>query len=317
MKKILLLLVPLLVALGGCELTEVEDGTNVSELQISVSGLRQLPDTLIYATWLTRFDLNKQENVSALIDPVTVGSDGSFTLSTSKVSFEQIQASIGVGVTIEKKSRFVFTSEAEEDSLRKIMKPAGRSILQGKFGSNTLDLTVNNVITDFSEVSGMFTLLTPTDGNTDQNETSGIWFADSVDRVNGPLQGINLQDAKTGWSYFAWVETGSAMLKMGGFTSASAADDSSYFSSTVASGLPFPGEDFLLNAPAGVTFPLNLAGAKVIITAQPDYLSEPTDYIRILEADIPSNAAGRSTVQMDVVYESSAPKGSANIVITH
>lgn len=317
MKKILLLLVPLLVALGGCELTEVEDGTNVSELQMSVTGLKQLPDTLTYATWLTRFDLVSQSSVSALIDPVSVGSDGSFTLTTSKVSFAQVQASIGVSVTIEKKSRFNFASQTEEDSLRKILKPAGRTILQGKFGSNSLDLTVNNVITDFSDVSGMFTLLTPTDGNSDQNETGGIWFADSVDRAGGPLQGLNLQDANTGWSYYAWVETGGNLLKVGGFTSAGASDDFSDYSETVAPGLPFPGEDFLLNPPAGVTFPVNLAGAKVIITAQPDYLSEPTDYIRIMEADIPSNAAGRVTVQMDVVYEASAPKGSANIVITH
>jgi len=317
MKKILLLLVPLLIALGGCELTEVEDGANVSELQMSVTGLKALPDTLTYTAWILKYDQVKQVNVGYLIDPITVDAQGSATITSKYISFEALQSATGVLLTAEKKTRFIYASQAEEDSLRNAMRPSSRKILTGAFGSNSTDLSVNNVISNLSTISGVVTILTPTDGNSDQNEASGIWFADSIDRADGPLAGLNLQDANDGWSYYAWIETNGTMLQIGGFTKAGGSDDFAGYSDIAAAGLGFPGEDFLTNAPAGVTFPLNLSGAKVIVTAQPDFIAEPQDYVRLMEADLPSSLTRGTQVQLNVVYGDNSPSGSANIVIQH
>jgi len=317
MKKILLLLVPLLIALGGCELTEVEDGANVSELQMSVTGLKALPDTLTYTAWILKYDQTKQINVGYLIDPITVDAQGSATITSKYISFESLQSATGVLLTAEQKTRFIYASQAEEDSLRNVMRPSSRKILTGAFGSNSTDLSVNNVISNLSTISGVVTILTPTDGNSDQNESSGIWFADSIDRADGPLAGLNIQDANDGWSYYAWIETNGTMLQIGGFTKAGGSDDFAGYSDIAAAGLGFPGEDFLTNAPAGVTFPLDLSGAKVIVTAQPDFIAEPQDYVRLMEADIPSSITRGTQVQLNVVYVDNSPSGSANIVIQH
>ena len=62
------------------------------------------------------------------------------------------------------------------------------------------------------------------------------------------------------------------------------------FSGTT-SGPQFPGEDFLMNAPQGLTFPLDLSGKKVVISVEPkpDTSPDPST-IKPLEGTVPPNA---------------------------
>ena len=48
-----------------------------------------------------------------------------------------------------------------------------------------------------------------------------------------------------------------------------AADDAAPFSGPEP-GPPFPGEDYLVNAPDGVTLPTDLSGATIVISVEPD-----------------------------------------------
>ena len=55
----------------------------------------------------------------------------------------------------------------------------------------------------------------------------------------------------------------------GTFTMLDMSDDSAPFSGSDKSAPPFPGEDFVTNAPAGKSFPTNLQGATVVISIEP------------------------------------------------
>lgn len=72
--------------------------------------------------------------------------------------------------------------------------------------------------------------------------------------ASGPTAGLTLATLPAGWKYEGWAVINGTPVSTGTFTSASAADDSAPFSGATA-GPPFPGEDFLQNAPSGLTFP--------------------------------------------------------------
>lgn len=110
-----------------------------------------------------------------------------------------------------------------------------------------------------------FTFATPTDADT-SNELSGVWFAQHI--YDLPIQSLNLKHSPSGWKYEGWVWHESTWLSTGKFADAGQSDDFSGYSA--GPGIGFPGEDFLNNAPAGVTFPWVLGqGDSVLITLEP------------------------------------------------
>ena len=57
-------------------------------------------------------------------------------------------------------------------------------------------------------------------------------------------------------------------------------------------GPPIPGEDFLLNAPTGETFPLDLRGRKVVISIEPSPDNSPNPFLlKPLLMDLSATAA--------------------------
>jgi hypothetical protein len=79
-----------------------------------------------------------------------------------------------------------------------------------------------------------------------------------------------------------------------------AADDASPYSDVQQSAPPFPGEDFLLNAPDGLTFPVDLSDSTVVVSIEP----EPDDsadpfLLKPLAGEVPSNAADHQTFDLD------------------
>jgi hypothetical protein len=85
----------------------------------------------------------------------------------------------------------------------------------------------------------------------------------------------------------------------GKFTAVAAADESGPYSGT-EQGPRFPGDDFRMNAPPGLTFPTDLAGKTLVITAEPD----PDDYaapfgLKPLLATAPGPAMDRVTYDMN------------------
>ena len=117
---------------------------------------------------------------------------------------------------------------------------------------------------DFSSAAGGYILATPTNEAVD-DELSGIWFLDPA----GPSASLNLPILPAGWRYEGWAVISGTPVTTGRFTSVAGVDEAAPFSGPNA-GPPFPGEDFLMNAPAGLAFPTSLAGGTAVISIEPE-----------------------------------------------
>jgi hypothetical protein len=61
-------------------------------------------------------------------------------------------------------------------------------------------------------------------------------------------------------------------------------------------GPPEPGEDYLLNAPPGLTFPVDLSGMPLYVTIEPDPDDSPEPFgLKTLVGTVPVNAVSHHT----------------------
>ncbi|HRI45885.1 MAG TPA: hypothetical protein PK559_02170 [Ignavibacteriaceae bacterium] len=298
MKRILITLTAFIVIIfTGCtdSITTSTVTTADGTLSVSLNNLPQLSDSSNYAIWLFGKD-------SVKLDYFKVTNDGANFSKTYNVKLGHVQGAKYLAITVE------HDSSALNDSISR-----GRRFLAGIFSANNATLSVKTDIAfnnDFNSVVGKYTLFTPTDTANTQKK-SGIWFVKNVDAP--PIQaGLELPTLPSGWEYNAWVEVGSVKLKTGGFRSVSGKDNDSTYCGPLAA-LAFPGEDFLNNAPAGVTFPVDLSGKSVYITVQPtDWkLNRPFNF-EVLRATIPSPASENTAydLQKNLVL----PSGSGVVV---
>lgn len=200
----------------------------------------------------------------------------------------------------------VVTVEPMPDPSRK---PSGIAVLTGSPNKNRAALRFP---VKLGTVAGSFILATPTDADM-TNETAGIWF---LDPAAGPGPSLVLPALPDGWVWEGWGVTQGMPLSTGRFTGATGADESSAFSGPMA-GPPFPGEDFLMNLPAGVATPVDLADGSslVVLTVEPDLGGvDPTGdgpfSIKPLVAEIPAGAADHMSMALSRDL-SSVPSGAA------
>ena len=282
MKKTLLLLLSLTFFIIGC--SDDDDNNSVeptsSSLNLNIAGLEDLGSTAVYEGWI-------------MVDgaPKTTGTftvDGSGNLSQTSFDINSDDLS--------KATAFILTIEPSPDPSPN---PSDVHILAGDFSGNNASLSVGHGAAlgdDFSNISGKYILATPTDGN-DQDENSGLWFLDLSS--GSPAVGLDLPTLPAGWKYEGWAVIDGSPVTTGTFTSLTSADDSAPFSGS-AGGPPFPGEDFLVNAPMGLTFPTDLAGKTAVISIEPDPDNSPNPFtLKPLVKMIPSDAADHVTYSMD------------------
>lgn len=189
--------------------------------------------------------------------------------------------------------------------------PSGLVLMQGNLVGNS---SVLRFPVDFSASGGSFILATPTNGP-DTDEVSGIWFLSLPD----PSPGLDLPSLPSGWVYEGWVEYQSIPLSSGRFTSVDAEDLFNGYSGAEA-GPPFPGEDYVANAPSGWSFPIDLADgtSKGIISDEPELDGvDPTGddpfAVKPLMALIPEGAGDHVNIPMS---PGSMPLGFAVISVT-
>jgi hypothetical protein len=252
------------------------------------------------------FTLNGVEDVS----PAHL--EGWAIFGEEKVSTGKFDIGDTLSFTLERDLRgadlFVITIEAEGDT---DAEPSGIVLLSGPLVDGTADLAFP---VDFSDIAGTYILATPTDG-ADTNELSGIWF---LQLPGPPTAGLSLPDLNEGWVYEGWVVNSGTPLTSGRFSSAEGVDLFDGYSSTEP-GPPFPGEDYLENEPAGLTFPIDLSdGASLaVISVEPDLEgSDPTGdtpfAVKPLVGSIPLDAADHVNYNMDQNLES-VPSGTATL----
>jgi len=277
MTKILKLLVLVVIAFTVTFCSD-DDGPTTKDLVLNISGLENLGSDFVYEGWII-INSSPISTGRFSVDDNGVLSETSFTLDIDELAAA---------------TTFVLTIEPVVGDNPS---PSAVHILAGDFSGNSGELTIGHgaaLGNDFTTSSGSYILATPTDGAM-TNENSGIWFLDLSS--GSPSVGLSLPTLPEGWKYEGWAVSGSP-LTSGKFISVTGIDDFNGFSSTM-SGPPFPGEDYLVNAPTGFTFPLDLAGGKAVISIEPDPDNSPLPFLlKPLVADIPVNAVDHITYSL-------------------
>jgi hypothetical protein len=208
---------------------------------------------------------------------------------------------------LESASAFVLTIEPTIDN---DPAPSAVHILAGDFGGEEATLSISHsaaINNDFSNASGKYILATPTNGS-ETNELSGIWFLDLSS--GSPEIGLNLPALPSGWAYEGWSVIEGTPVSTGAFNDVNVVDNADPFSGEM-SGPPFPGEDFLNNAPMDLSFPTDLSGTTAVISIEPvpDNSSNPF-LLKPLVAVVPANAVDHETYDLgqNLVF----PTGVAN-----
>ncbi len=283
MKNILLIIFAAIFLLSGCDYFENGDTIDSSTIEVNISRLPAIPDSMTYVAWVENEDTSQfKPTIIFAADAV----DGNLYYR-SEVPLRVIQAA----------QKFWLSIEPDSIVNDSVFIPGDLKLLGGNFLLGSANLEIGRRALTFDDFSVVFNLLTPTD-DPQLNETSGIWFA-KIDTADNVSRGLDLPELYGAWIYEGWVEVNGTYLSTGRFTDPSAADMSNHFSGS-SDGLDYPGEDFLQNAPAGLTFPLDLKGKKAFISVElndeRDFGESP--YIKIFETTIPADAGTKIQYQM-------------------
>jgi len=250
-------------------------------LTLNILNLEDVGDSFVYENWL-------------IVDGSPVAA-GTFSVNSEGVLSET--KFLIAAKTLDSATEYVLTIEPSPDS---DPTPSKVHVLGGDFVSDNAEVFVSHskaLGTNFSTAAGNYILATPTDGNSSNNETSGVWW---LDNSSGTEEvGLTLPELPEGWEYEGWAVIDGTPVSTGKFTSVSGADSTKDFSGTT-SGPQFPGEDFLMNAPEGLTFPLDLSGKTVVISVEPNPDTSPDPSpIKPLIGVVPLNASGHVLYTMD------------------
>lgn len=268
--------------LGSC--SDDDDATaaeTTSSLNLSLSGLEDLGSDYKYEGWVIVNDAPVSTGL------FTVNSSGALSETSFDVDSEMLETATAFVLTIE--------PTVDPDPA-----PSATKLLVAPFSGDTAtvaDHIVPGINTDgdgdFHDAAGIYFLRTPTDetdGN-NGNDESGIWFGTTAPSAG--FTGMPELEATSGWRYEGWVVVDGTPISTGTFTNFDERDSSNVFSGTeFNAGPPIPGEDFLLNAPDGITFPLDLRGRTAVISLEPypDNSAAPFA-IKPLVSDIATDAA--------------------------
>lgn len=239
------------LVLSSCKDDDPDDNPTPanSTMNLNISGLEDLGTDYVYEGWI-------MVNGS----PVTTGT---FTVDAngalSQTAFELASSDLSVATA------FILTIEPAMDS---DPAPSDVHIIAGDFSGNDAALSISHgaaLGNDFASSAGNYILATPTDNDT-TNETSGLWFLDNSG--GSPAVGLTLPTLPAGWNYEGWAVINGTPVSTGIFTDVADVDGAAPYSGSNP-GPPFPGEDFLQNAPMGLTFPTNLQGGTAVISIEP------------------------------------------------
>lgn len=283
-----------LVLFASCD--NDDDVATSGDLNLNISGLEDLGPDYTYEGWII---VNGEAVTTGTFD---VNGSGDLSQTSFVIDREDLEGA----------STFVLTIEPVPDA---DPAPSKVHILAGNITGGSASLGVEHPAAlgdDFLSSQGNYILATPTNTSSD-DENSGIWFLDNSS--GSPQAGLTLPTLPEGWIYEGWVVVNGQPVTTGKFSSVTGADDAAPFSGA-QQGPPFPGEDFLQNAPAGLTFPVDLSNGKAVISIEPVPDNSAAPFVlKPLLGDIPDNAAVHSVYSMNNIASGTNPSGSVNISI--
>jgi len=298
-RKYVFILIFFALGLSACDSNDSDgDGT----LRLSFNGLDPLTNGFHYEGW-------------AVIGG-SATTTGKFNISATGAIVDLSGSAIAngefdTGLDLDMATTFILTIEPSGDT---DTVPSSTHLVGGDFAGDTASLSIahgSSLGSDFTGATGDYILATPTNG-ADNDENSGIWFLDLSS--GSPEAGLSLPTLPAGWLYEGWVVIDGTPVTSGTFTSASGVDDADPFSG-VEAGPPFPGEDYLVNAPTGLSFPTDLAGMTAVISIEPSPDSDPGPFtLKPLVGQIPGGALDHTVYSMDNNATASSPSGTARVV---
>ncbi len=256
-----------------------DDDGGTDTLNLTFDGLEDLGSDFVYEGWLI-------VNGNAVTTGVfRVDANGAMSQNDFEVSQSDLDNA----------STFVLTIEPAVDP---DPAPSAVHVVAGDFSGSSAALTVGHPAAlgdDFTSATGKYILATPTTADM-TDERSGVWF---LDPAAGPGAGLSLPTLPDGWMYEGWAVIDGQPVTTGRFRDATAADLAAPYSGTEP-GPPFPGEDFVANAPAGLTFPTDLAGGTIVISIEPAPDNSPAPFrLKPLVHGVDMNAADHTAFDMD------------------
>ncbi len=266
----------------GCDSSSSGDESLPSRFRVvlDIDGLQPMSNAFQYQLWA------RSDNGFVGSDPFNVGADGRFINPQGQV----ISKTLSMQTNVANATALFLVINGKGDSP---VVPSNKRLLAGSVSGGTVALRLSHVEAmgvDFSAASGQFMVATPTDSDP-ANERSGIWFGtrSSADASFEPS--VDLPELPSEWIYEGFVTLADGTtLRTGTFTRADRVDGAALFFNGDSPSVP--GEDFLVNAPDGVSFPVDLSGATVFITAElidDDNELSPSS-VRVLSGTVPTGA---------------------------
>jgi hypothetical protein len=217
------------------------------QLKLTISGLENLGANYKYEGWIM------VNGTPVSTGTFSVDAAGKADKTVFMVNPTQLQSA----------TKFILSVEPFPDDSAA---PSDTKYLVGDFNGANASLNTS-IVGDYTKATGKFLLGSPTGDKTPDN--AGIWFMDIVG--GNPADGFTNMPTlggTTGWKYEGWVVSNGTPVSTGQFSNPNAADEAAPFSGPNMAP-PYPGEDFLTKAPAGVTFPGNLFGSIAVISIEP------------------------------------------------
>ncbi len=274
MKKLIFLA---LIVIGFISCDKEDEENSTKDLYLNIKGLQDLGSDYVYEGWII------VNNAAKTTGRFVVDDKGKLNTSTFTLDKNDLEIATSFILTIE-------PATGDDPAPSKV------HILAGEFSGNAGNLTISHkkaLGNDFSTAAGKYILGTPTDGSMN-NEKSGIWFVSLESAPTSP--GLTLPALPDGWIYEGWVVINGIPVTTGTFSKSTGADSFSGFSGVLNNGPAFPGEDFIMNAPTGLTFPTNIQGGKVVISIEPVPDNNAAPFLlKPLVGDIPMDALDHTT----------------------
>jgi len=318
MKRLMLILyLCLVLALLSCEKTELlSPESRVTSIELEMNGFSDLGSNFWYEAWLAwqEGDVVRSKSLGIF----KIDAQGQCTPNSFDVELGDLQRAQSFFITIEEDDlpgkRLVENTSGQTDTLTG---PGPHKIFSGKLVTNSAYFSLGDEFLlnfNFATAWGTY-LLNAVSVEQTAPSTSGIWFVNKDDQGQ-LIAGLDLPDLPAGWSYQGWVVINTVPVSTGKFVSSTGADKSAVYYNSAQGSYPFPGEDFLINPPQGLAFPVDLSGKDIYITLEPPLPENcPAPYsVKIFTATIPTGAQ-RMTVYDLENQAGSFPSGRLDIRI--
>ncbi|MGI9644055.1 MAG: hypothetical protein ACR2O6_01935, partial [Ilumatobacteraceae bacterium] len=244
----------------------------------------------------------------AIVDSAAL-TTGRFLIDESGAIVDEAGAAIeSFPVDATTASAFILTIEPADDP---DPGPSETHIVGGDFVDGVAELNIAHpgaLGTDFAEAAGSVEVAVPTARELPGAETSGIWF---FTEGSGSL---TIPVLPAGWVYEGWTVFEGIPVSTGRFLDPNAEDDNRQYSGD-GNGPATPGEDFIRNAPEGLTFPTTVGGTTVVVTVEPDPDDSPGPFsIKPLGVELPDEVAPFQEFDLVNLGADTYPTGTATAI---